>query len=84
MNGTFEIEDKIPEVMEFIKTFKRKDNIEPLDQTITPEKFKAAFKRVHEKKASSASGRHIGHYKAATTNDTICEIHATMMNMAFK
>jgi hypothetical protein len=84
MNGTFEIEDEIPEVMEFIKTFKRKDNIEPLDQTITPEKFKAAFKRVHEKKASSASGRHIGHYKAATTNDTICEIHATMMNMAFK
>jgi hypothetical protein len=53
---------------------KRKDNIEPLDQTITPEKFKAAFKRVHEKKASSTSGRHIGHYKAATTNNTICEI----------
>jgi hypothetical protein len=87
MNGTFEIEDEMPEVMEFIKTFKRKYNIEPLDQTITPEKFKAAFKRVHEKKASlasSASGRHIGHYKAATTNDTIGEIHATMMNMAFK
>jgi hypothetical protein len=84
MNGTFEINDPLPEVMEFIRTLKKNPNISPLNQEITTSKFKKALSRIHEKQASSASGRHIGHYKAATTSDTISNTHSTMMNMAFK
>jgi hypothetical protein len=83
MSGDFEISDPMPEVMEFIKTFKKNPN-NPLNQEITPAKFIAAFSKVQEKKASTASGRHIGHYKAATTSKTLSKVHATMMNMAFK
>jgi hypothetical protein len=86
MNGTFEVNDPLPEVMEFIRTFNPPPppNITPLNQEITTQKFKKAFSKLHEKKASSASGRHIGHYKAATHSDTLSKTHSTMMNIAFK
>jgi hypothetical protein len=74
-----------PEVMEFIKTFKRRPGIAPLDQSITPAKFITAFSKVHENKASSASGRHTEHCKAAaTTSKILSRVHPTKMNMAFK
>jgi hypothetical protein len=50
MNGTFDINDPLPEVMEFIRTLKKNPNISPLNQEITTSKFKKAFSRIHEKK----------------------------------
>jgi hypothetical protein len=84
MNGTSEVNDPLPDVMEFIQTFKKHPNISPLNQEITASKFKKDFLKIHGKKASFASGRHIGYYKAATTSDTISKTHSTIMNMVLK
>jgi len=46
--------------------------------------FKEAFNRLSEKKSSSASGRHIGHYKAATQCEQITEVHCRMMTIPFQ
>jgi hypothetical protein len=46
--------------------------------------FKNAFSGLSEKKSSSNSGRHIGHYKAALECETAMEIHCRMMSIPFK
>ena len=46
--------------------------------------FKSAFGSLSEKKSSSNSGRHIGHYKAALNCETTMEIHCRMMSIPFK
>ena len=46
--------------------------------------FKETFKRLSVKKSSSASGRHIGHYKAATQSEQITEVNCRMMTIPFQ
>jgi hypothetical protein len=43
-----------------------------------------AFSKVHEKNAYSASGRHIGHYKAVLKNPKLVQLHCDMMALAWK
>jgi hypothetical protein len=65
--------------MQFVKTFKKSEGVQPMVQIFTQDKFVTAFSKIHEKKASSASGRHIGHYKAATKSTILKKILSNMM-----
>jgi hypothetical protein len=84
INGEFEVSDSMPEIMQFIKTFKKPEDVQPMTQIVTPEKFVTAFSKIHERKASSASGRHIGHYKAATKSTILTKVLSTMMNIPWQ
>jgi hypothetical protein len=84
INGEFVVTDNMPEIMQFIETFKKPEDVQPMIQTVTPEKFVTAFSKIHEKKASSASGRHIGHYKAATKSILLTKVLSTMMNIPWQ
>jgi hypothetical protein len=49
---------------------------------ITKEDFQQYWKKTKERTSSSISGLHYGHYKAASSNDTLSEIHALMTELA--
>ena len=49
---------------------------------ITVEDFIYYWKRVKEKTSSSFSGRHFGHYRAATSHQGISNVHAMMTQLA--
>jgi hypothetical protein len=54
---------------------------QPLDTAIDTRKFQSLYKILHEKKSSSVSGRHIGHYKAAVLSDDLSTIFTSMMHI---
>jgi hypothetical protein len=84
LRGTFEITSPISELKEFIQTFKNNPNIPDITPTITATMFRKAFGRVHEKKSTSASGRHLGHYKTIMHNTKLTELMCTMMSIPWK
>jgi hypothetical protein len=84
LRGTFEVTRPISELKEFIETFKKNPAIPDITPTITPPMFRKAFGRVHEKKATSASGRHLGHYKAIIHNPKLTDLMCKMMSLPWK
>ena len=58
--------------------------IQKSHQEVTLTMFKNTFGGLSEKKSSSNSGRHIGHYKAALECEIAMEIHCRMMSIPFK
>jgi hypothetical protein len=41
--------------------------------------FQKTFHHIKERKSSSSSGRHIGHYKSAATNDDLSTLYAELL-----
>ena len=74
LQGTFLIPDSeplLPETREILNELGKPLTIQPctVKVCISSEEFKSTYKIVKEATASSPSGRHVGHYKAAATND---------------
>jgi len=83
LSGTFDTTGLPPEISRFLSSLMKNPSIKPFEQSITPLMFKEAFTKLSEKKSSSTSGRHIGHYKAATQCELITQVHCNMMNIPF-
>ncbi len=55
--------------------------METRPQGISPEMFVSLYKVLDEWTSSSPSGRHLGHYKAATQSDPLTKIHSQLMSI---
>jgi hypothetical protein len=84
MRGAYEITSPISELKEFVETFRKNPDIQDIDPQITPKMFRKAFGRVHEKKATSAAGHHLGHYKALMDTDKLVDIMCKTMFLPWK
>jgi hypothetical protein len=84
MRGTYEITSPISELKKFIEMFRKNPDIQYIDPTITPKIFRKVLGRMHEKKATSASGRHLGHYKSLMDNDKLVDLMCKMMSLPLK
>jgi hypothetical protein len=78
------ITSPISELKEFFETFRKNPDIQYIDPKITPKMFRKTFSRVHEKKATSASGRHLGHYKALMDTDKLVDLLCKTMSLPWK
>ena len=54
------------------------DSFQPM---VTQEEFVCFWKRKRETMATSPFGPHVGHYKTAIQDETICEVHRALMNL---
>jgi hypothetical protein len=84
LRGAYEITSPIAELKEFVETFKKNPNIQDIKPEITPKMFAKAFGRVHEKKATSASGRHLGHYKAILDSPSLTSLLCNTLTLPWK
>jgi len=87
LSGTFEVSPSVsllPETKRILKFLQEPRKPMPDFPTeITSEEFKTTYSIVKERTSSSVSGRHVGHYKAATQDLTISQVHASMMSLPF-
>ncbi len=89
LNGTFSLEafqgypKETLDVLEFLRV-PYKEVMKQHDGVIAPAQVVETYKCVHENKSSSISGRHVGHYKAAYTNQMAVNIHSTMMSLPYQ
>jgi exonuclease III len=76
---------RLPETLEILNKLSNPLNLSPkeINTFITPEEFVSAYKVAHESTSSSPSGRHVGHYKAATSDPLLAELHSTMMSIPY-
>eukprot|EP00957_Ditylum_brightwellii_P058771 4455565-Ditylum_brightwellii.AAC.1 len=78
LDGNFDATnfDNLPAVNYWIKHhIQRKAASSTINVSLTIEEYKALFTAQDESTTSSPSGRHYGHYKAATRNDELCHVH---------
>jgi len=88
LNGNFSVDPSVkllPEthrIIEYLNSPTKYNT--PFPSTITVQEFQETYRMVKEKTSSSASGRHVGHYKAAAQNDALSQIHSMMMGLPYK
>jgi hypothetical protein len=56
-------------------------DITPISPKISPDQFKSCYKAMDERTSSSPSGRHLGHYKAATFSEELSNLYSIMMSI---
>lgn len=80
----FPPQDVTPEVKAALDALKFPDTQPPeqISISISDQDFRSGFARCGERTASSPSGRHLGHYKAALYNEHISSFHSKMMTFA--
>jgi len=84
LKGTFDAEHQLIELMTLIQKCNKDPRIQPFLKEVNETMFKSTFSGLSEKKSSSNSSRHIGHFKAALECEMAMEIHCRMMSIPFK
>ena len=83
MEGKFRSDDKLDDTTNhFLQFVSRREALPSIPAQITPDEFASYWNAAREKTASSMSGRHFGHYKAAAKCDTLCKVHASFTSEA--
>jgi hypothetical protein len=86
LQGTYEVPAETDAyTREFLQTIQASAPLDPqlrLSCEITKEDFQHYWTKPKERTSSSISGLHYGHYKAASKNDMLSEIHALMTELA--
>jgi hypothetical protein len=86
LQGTYEVPAETDDyTREFLQTIQASAPLNPqlrLSCEITKEDFQCYWTKPKERTSSSISGLHYGHYKAASKNDMLSEIHALMTKLA--
>jgi hypothetical protein len=75
-----------PETAQLLRTISTRANQHQhpaLPLEITTEAFQSCYTIVKECTSSSPSGRHVGHYKAVATCETLSSLHSMMMSIPF-
>ena len=68
----------------FLHFIGKRSQLPTISADVLREDFIAFWKGAREKTSSSLSGRHFGHYKAASRSNKISEIHASFQHIASK
>lgn len=58
--------------------------LKPVKPTLSLEEYKFFWKKKKEKTATSPFGLHVGHFKAATQNEDILNVHRIMLMIPFQ
>jgi hypothetical protein len=85
LNGTYSPPTQCTtEIRDLFTALIRKDDTEPqtLPTNLTTEQWESSVRVRKESTASSPSGRHIGHYKAALEEQSIMDFHLKIINFA--
>ena len=82
LEGTAEIPQEVDRFTKLFLSKLKRVNTGWLDPNISADDFIRYWRRPKEKKASSFSGLHFGHYKAATASRYLSTIHAILTTLA--
>ena len=85
LNGNFKTETDMDEYTNnFLHFIGKRSQLPTISADVLRKYFITIWKGVREKTSSSLSGRHFGHYKAASRSDKISEKHASFQHIASK
>ena len=83
VDGTFVRDDTLDEsTNRFLQFVSQREKLPSITAKISTGEFGAYWKSAKEKTASSMSGRHFGHYKAAAKRTSLCKVHAAFASDA--
>ena len=82
LNGEFDYDSVEPDVAQFFRLF-ASARAHPISAKISKDDFQQYWKKARERTASSISGLHFGHYKAAASSDLLSLLHASIIDSAF-
>ena len=83
LDGDIVVDSLGDDVQAFLRLFSSSPRLE-ISDTITEADFCAYWKKAKERTASSISGLHFGHYKAASSSPYLAQAHALQLNSVFK
>ena len=83
MEGNFTSDDNFDETTNhFLQFISQREKLPSIPACITSGEFGSYWSSARERTASSMSGRHFGHYKAAAKRTSLCNVHATFASEA--
>ncbi len=69
---------------ESLQTSRMSRKLTPVKPRLSLEEYKSFWKKKREETATSPFGLHVGHFKAATQNDNILNVHRIMLLIPFQ
>ena len=82
LRGEFDYELVDPDLAQFFRLFAQAQ-VHPISASISQQDFQQYWGKARERTASSISGLHFGHYKAAAASNLLSSIHASSIESAF-
>jgi hypothetical protein len=84
LRGEWRPDYSLKELRLFLAELKRPSSVSPVHQDITGQEFQKAFQCFKQRTSSSTSGRHVGHYIAAATDDDLSTLYAKLLSLPLR